>query len=65
MTGREDRSRHIVLPDGFEAKVYAFSDYISCVELYKNGQMIRSFCSDHQAVEEWLEEPEVLLSMLK
>lgn len=65
MTGKEEGFRHIVLSNGIEARVYAFSDYISCVDLYHGGKMIRSFCSDHQVVEEWLEEPEILLSFLK
>ncbi len=64
MTNKE-ACRFIELSAEVKVKVYPFSDYISCVDMYHCGKMVRSFCSDHRMIEEWLEEPEYLLSFLK
>ncbi|MDQ0339959.1 ribosomal protein L19 [Caldalkalibacillus uzonensis] len=58
-------TRRIALSEGFEAEVYAFSDYISCINVYKQGVCIHSFCSDRSSVEEWLEEPGLIMAMVK
>jgi hypothetical protein len=57
--------RTILISDEVEAKVYSFSDYVSCIDLYRRGVCISSFCSDHRTIEEYLEEPETLLALLQ
>ncbi|GGK24155.1 hypothetical protein GCM10010965_16150 [Caldalkalibacillus thermarum] len=50
-------ARRISLPEGLVAEVYPFSDYISCINVYRQGICVKSFCSDRSSIEEWLEEP--------
>ncbi|MDQ0339934.1 hypothetical protein J2S00_002729 [Caldalkalibacillus uzonensis] len=60
-----DLARRVTLPEGLVAEVYAFSDYISCINVYKQGVCIKIFCSDRSSIEEWLEEPGMIMSMVK
>lgn len=51
------------LTDDLYIVTYPFSDYITCVEVYLNGQSLNAFCSDHSLVEEWIDHPEQLLEV--
>ncbi|WP_202081041.1 hypothetical protein [Caldalkalibacillus salinus] len=40
--------------------VYDFSDYISCAEILYKGHSYHAFCTDHEQIEDWMENPEEL-----
>lgn len=51
------------LSDQLSIETYPFSDYITCIEVFYDGQSISAFCSDSDMVEEWKQKPEQLLEM--
>lgn len=54
-----------VLEQGLEVEFYPFSDDVFCVNVYRDGSFNTSFCTDKASFDEWQEEPESLLSVVK
>lgn len=54
-----------VLEQGLEVDYYPFSDDVFCVNVYQDGTFSTSFCTDKASFDEWQEEPESMLSIVK
>ncbi|MGO4887115.1 hypothetical protein ACJ2A9_05095 [Anaerobacillus sp. MEB173] len=48
------------LDNGIEVEYYSHSDDILCIEMFKDGHSVGSFCSDVSSFEEWMEDDELL-----
>jgi hypothetical protein len=53
----------IKLTDDLFIETYPFSDFITCVEVFVNGESFNAFCSDNEMVDEWKENPEQLIEL--
>lgn len=54
-----------VLTQGLEVEYYPFSDDVFCVNVFRNGTFNTSFCTDKASFDEWQEDPEAMLSVVK
>lgn len=65
LNGRGIRvNRTIKLTDELSIHIYAFSDYITCVEVMINGQLFNVFCSENTCIEELLCERDWIVSYI-
>lgn len=55
----------IQLTEELLIETYPFSEYITCVEVFLNGQSFNAFCSDNEIVQEWKENPDMLVELCK
>lgn len=53
------------LEEGLEAEFYSFSDDVYCINVYQQGKLTTSFCSDKASFEEWQDDPAAMLSVIK
>jgi hypothetical protein len=53
----------IQLTDDLFIETYPFSDYITCVEVFLHGKSFNAFCSDNDVVDEWRENPDLLIEL--
>jgi hypothetical protein len=53
----------IQLTDDLLIETYPFSDYITCVEVFLKGESFNAFCSDNSVVDEWKENPDMLIEL--
>lgn len=51
------------LNDDLMVETFAFSDFITCIEVFFNGKSYSSFCSLKEQVEEWKENPDELIQL--
>lgn len=59
-TNKVTNKKRKVLENGIEVEYFSHSDDILCVEMYKSGKSVGSFCSDVSSFEEWMEDDELL-----
>jgi hypothetical protein len=55
--------QRLSLSNGLEAEIYPFSDYIHCIDVYRDNQLVQSFCCDTNTFTEYEEDLEKMLSM--
>lgn len=53
----------IKLSEEISIETYPFSEYITCIDIFRNGTLYNTFCSDNEVVNEWKEHPEILLHL--
>lgn len=60
----ETKEKKYIL-DRYELQYYTHSDYMYCVDVLENGQIISSFCTDKATFDEWMEDEEQLTNVVK
>jgi hypothetical protein len=53
------------LEEGLEVEFYPFSDDVYCINVFKHGKLTTSFCSDKASFDEWQDDPDGMLSVVK
>jgi hypothetical protein len=64
-TNNESTSDRKVLEEGIEVEFYPFSDDVYCINVFKQGQLATSFCSDRSSFDEWQDDPTAMLNVIK
>lgn len=55
----------IKVSEDISIEAYSFSDYITCIDVYYKDESFSAFCTDTDLVNEWRENPELLLEVVK
>lgn len=57
-------TKRMKLNGGLEIEYYQFSDDVCCMNVYRDGKLKTTFCSDVASFEEWQDDPNTLENMI-
>ena len=60
----ENLGELIRLSENIMVRVFTFSSYIKCIEVYLDGELRKSFCADNYFIDELKYEQESLLKLI-
>lgn len=60
----ENLGELIRLSETIMVRVFTFSNYIKCIEIYLDGELQKSFCGDQSLIDELKYEQESLLKLI-